>query len=262
MTYHESGERDYYTFEITVDSNSFFFQMLDPNHKKSYVIQDIDYYKGEEYTCIFPHFKTKEVYQPLLCEKEGILYPYHTIKGKSEEVDSFVQTLVYDATSYKEDKSDGLKKGTLTIYRKNLLKDHYIAVENYKGISLINQKDVYKDVSLFKKDIYMKNMAIFEDDFYLVADYNQKYTFNELYKIDIKSGKKSTIISNAALNLDGYFMGKVEDNVYFFDKSRKEQYNLSLKNEQIRKNGNEDTGIQIYEDGFWKDVSNYSAYQT
>ncbi len=177
-------------------------------------------------------------------------------------MDSFVQTLVYDATSYKEDKSDGLKKGTLTIYRKNLLKDHYIAVENYKGISLINQKDVYKDVSLFKKDIYMKNMAIFEDDFYLVADYNQKYTFNELYKIDIKSGKKSTIISNAALNLDGYFMGKVEDNVYFFDKSRKEQYNLSLKNEQIRKNGNEDTGIQIYEDGIWKDVSNYAAYQT
>ncbi len=60
LTYHESGERDHYAFEITVDSNSFFFQMLDPNHKKSYVIQDIDYYKGEEYTCIIPIIQSKE----------------------------------------------------------------------------------------------------------------------------------------------------------------------------------------------------------
>lgn len=262
LTYHESGERDHYSFEITVDHNSFFFQLFDPNHKKNYIIQDIDYYKGKEYTCIFPHFKTEEVYQPLLCRKEGIVYPYHTMKGKSEEVDSLAQTLAYDFTPYNEDKSDVLKKGTLTIYRKNLLANHYIAVENYKGISLINQKDVYKDITLFKKDIYMKNMAIFGDDFYLVADYNQKYTFNELFKIDIKNGKESAIISNAALNLDGYFMGKVEDNIYFFDKSRKEQYSISLKNEQIRKNGNQDTGIQIYEDGIWKDVSNYAAYQT
>ncbi len=262
LTYHEAGERDHYSFEITVDNASFFFRLFDSNHKKSYIIQDIDYYKGDEYACIFPHFKTKEVYQPVLCMKDGIMYPYHTIKSKSEEVDTFVKTLTYDDTPYIEDKSDTLKKGTLTIYRKNLISNHYVAVENYKGISLVNKKDIYKDVPLFKKDIYMKDMAIFEDNFYLVADYNQKYTFNELFKIDITSGKKEAFISNTALNLDGYFMGKVEDNVYFFDKSRKEQYTISLKNEQIRKNGNQDTGIQIYEDNIWKDVNSYAAYKT
>ncbi len=261
LIYHEKNEQDHYSFEVRVKNHLFSFRIFEPLHKKSYIIQDISYYEGNDYTCIYPTFKTKEEFHSILCLKDNIMYPYHTIKGKSVEVDNFVSTLEYNDSAYIEDKTDFLKKGTLTIYRKNILPNHYLAVENYKGLSLINQKDVYKNIELFTSDIYTKTMTIFDGSFYLSADYNQKYTFNELFKIDIKSGKKETLISNTALNLDGYFMGVIDENAYFFDKSRKEQYSVSLENKQIRKNGNQDTGIQIYENGAWKDVSSYVAYQ-
>lgn len=251
ITYHEKNEKDSYFFEISVNEKLFPFQMFTLTSYENYKIQKIDFYEDAEYTCIAPSFKEEDV-KPILCKKENILYPYHTIKGENKQVDAFASSVNYDEASYIENTSNTLKKGTLTIYPEHLMANHYLALENYKGLTLINQKEPYKNIELFTSDKYTKNMALFTSDSYLTADYNAKYSFNEFYLVNIKTGKKETIISNNALNLEGYAMGVIDNKVYFYDKSDKEQYAVSLKNKKISKIGDKTKGVQIYQNQNWQ----------
>lgn len=262
-TRNEKNEENNYYFEIKDKNNTFTFQIFDDLKQRNYVIKEIAYLQGENYTCIYPTFKTKEQLTDILCMKNDIIYPYQTIKGTDEEVDSFKEALkeIYDEGKYQNDLSDTLKKESITIYRKNILSSHFLAVENYKGLYLINTKDIYKKVELLENDQYKKEVTTFYQDKYITADYNQMYTFNEFYVVDIKNGKQSKIISNTSLNLDAYVMGTIDSKVFVYDRSNKEQYSVNLKNNSISKVGNTSSGIQIYENKTWHDFSSYDAYK-
>jgi hypothetical protein len=262
LTYKEKQEENNYYFEVKNKDNVFTFQIFEDMKKRNYVIKDIYSYEDSEYTCIYPIFKTEKQLTDILCMKDGIIYPYQSIKGQSEGVDQFKDNLndMYSEEKYEEDTSNSLKKENLTIYRNNLLPKHYLSLENYKGIYLVNTKDIYKKIELFTNDSYKKEVAAFYLDKYITADYNQKYSFNEFSIVDIKSGKQEKIVSNTALNLDAYVMGTIDEKVYIYDKSNKEQYAINLKNNSISKIGNVSSGIQVYENGTWMDYSSYDAY--
>lgn len=259
VTYREGGEKDNYFFEVKTKDSIFSFQIFDFSSYQNYKIQNISYFENEEYRCISPTFKGEDT-KMVLCNKENILYPYSTIQGENKEVDAFAKT-IYGEDVYIDNKSNFLKKGTLTIYSENLLSNHYLALENYKGIALINSKDIYKNISLFTSDKYTKNMSVFMNDSYLTADYNQKYNFNEFYLVNIKNGKKETIISHNVLNLDGYAMGGIDKNAYFFDKKEKEQYVVSLDKKRVSKVGDTDKGVQIYQNKNFEVIATSLAYQ-
>lgn len=262
-TRNEKNEEDNYYFEITDSNQTFNFQIFDDLKKRNYVIKEIKYLKEDEYTCIYPIFKTKNQLTDILCMKDNIIYPYQSIKGKNDLIDKFKDSLkeYYEEDKYQNDLSNSLKKDGITIYRNNILDSHYLALETYKGIALFNKKDVYKKVDLFEKDQYKREIADFYENKYITADYNQEYTFNEFYIVDIKTSKQNKIISNKALSLDGYKMGSIEDKMYVYDSSNKEQYAVQLKNNKISKVGNVSSGIKVYENGTWEDYSSYDAYE-
>ena len=262
-TRNEKNEEDNYYFEITDSNQTFNFQIFDDLKKRNYVIKEIKYLKEDEYTCIYPIFKTKNQLTDILCMKDNIIYPYQSIKGKNDLIDKFKDSLkeYYEEDKYQNDLSNSLKKDGITIYRNNILDSHYLALETYKGIALFNKKDVYKKVDLFEKDQYKREIADFYENKYITADYNQEYTFNEFYIVDIKTSKQSKIISNKALSLDGYKMGSIEDKMYVYDSSNKEQYAVQLKNNKISKVGNVSSGIKVYENGTWEHYSSYDAYE-
>lgn len=259
VIYRQKGEKDNYSFEIEAKDSIFSFQIFDFSSYQNYKIQNISYFENKEYRCISPTFKNEDT-KMVLCNKENIIYPYSTIKGKNKEVDAFALS-IYGEDVYVDYKSNFLKKETLTIYSENLLPNHYLALENYKGITLINSKDIYKNIALFTSDIYTKNMSLFIHDSYLTADYNQKYSFNEFYLVNIKTGKKETIISHRSLNLEGYAMGGIQKKAYFFDKKEQEQYVVSLDKKKVSKIGDKDTGVQIYQNKNFETIANALAYQ-
>jgi hypothetical protein len=261
FTYRKKNEEDNYYFEITNGNKIFSFTLFDTFNKKEYIIKDIKYFENNSYSCIYPVFKDDEQLTDVLCLKDDIIYPYQTIKGMDDEVDNFVKKLNYNDNNYIEDKSSTLKKETITIYRNNLLNNHYIAIENYKGLYLINNNEVYKSISLFENDLYKKELSTFYSNIYLVADYNQKHTFNEFFLVDITNGKKSTIISNNSLNLDSYIMGTVLGETYIFDTSDKQEYSISYSSKKISTVGNENSGIKIYKNLNWETESSYKAVQ-
>ncbi len=112
---------------------------------------------------------------------------------------------------------------------------------------------------MFEKDIYKKDLSTFYKNKYVVADYNKNYTFHEIYLIDIKTGKKTTIAKDEEMNFDSYIMGSANNKIYIFDKSEKEQYAINLKNNTIAKSGNQKKGISYYTNGELKTISIYDA---
>lgn len=259
-THHEKNEKDNYYFEIHDDEDTFTFQIFENLKNRNYVIKEIEYLKGEEYSCILPKFKDGKYYTDILCIKDSIIYPYQSIKGLNQEVDEFKESLEeYSEDKYQEDLKETLKKDTITIYRKNMIDDHYVALENYKGLYLINKKDVYKKIELFSSDQYKRELATFIEGKYIVADYNQAHNFNEFYVLDMKTGKSSKFISNNSLSLDAYVMGTIDGKVYIYDRSKKEQYTVNAKNGNLSKIGDTSSGIQVYENFAWKDYSSYDA---
>lgn len=263
-TRNELNEKNNYYFEISDSEQLFTFQIFEDLKKRNYVIKDIKYFKGEEYVCIYPIFKMTNQLTDILCIKDNILYPYQSIKGTNEEVDLFKESLseFYREESYENNLKNDLKKDGITIYRNNILKNHYLALETYKGAAIFNKKDIYKKIDLFEKDQYKKDISTFYKNKYITADYNKDYTFNEFYVVDIKTSKQSKIISDNALSLDAYVMGTIEDKIYIYDRSKKEQYAVHLKNNTISKTGNASSGIKIYVNGEWKDYSSYDAYDS
>jgi len=255
-------EKSNYYFEIS-DSNTIFnFQIFDNLKERNYVINEIKYLKANEYTCIYPIFKNKESLTDILCMKDSIIYPYQSIKGINNNIDEFKESLkeYYSEEKYEDNLSNNLKKDGITIYRNNILDNHFLALENYKGISIINKKDINKKIELFENDQYKKEITGFYKSKYIAADYNQGYTFNKFYVVDIKTLKQDKIISNNTLNLDGYTMSTMEDKMYIYDKSNKEQYTVNLKNKSINKVGNASSGIKVYQNGKWNNYSSYDAY--
>ena len=246
---------EYIYYEINIDDNTFAFK----TNKSSgnYLIKQILHKKIDDYICIYPLFKNNTT-SDILCMKDNIIYPYKTIKGSIKEIDEYVNSIEEYKLS-NEEEGENVKKDSITIYKDNIKQNAYIALENYKGLYLINKKDVLKKIDLFEKDIYKKDLSTFYKNKYVVADYNKNYTFHEIYLIDIKTGKKTTIAKDEEMNFDSYIMGSANNKIYIFDKSEKEQYAINLKNNTIAKSGNQKKGISYYTNGELKTISIYDA---
>ena len=254
LTQHHKEDSDNYYFEITKDDTIFTYQ-IDNFRQGSKLVKKIKYFKNVNYECMIPILRVKEDYVNVVCKKDGIYYNYSDIKGNDPEVDQFASE--YDNT-YKNKNTVLKDNGSLFVYD-NLVDDQYLVLEDYKGIYIINPSNVYRRVILFKKELYKKPIAALVGDYYIVADYDEKYDFHKFYLVDVKTGMKDTLISNSAISFNSYVEGVIDNSLYIFDKDNQKQYKIDVKDETVTEIGNAKTGIQIYQDGEFKDANVYEA---
>lgn len=249
------NETDNYYFEITIDNSMFNFETHKNLNRNSKVIKKVNYFKNSNYECIFPEFRDNTFVTDVICKKEQIVYYYDSLKGKDPELDNFANKLGINL-----DESENVLKqnGNLYIYD-NIVENHYIGIEDYKGIYSVNSSAIYKKINLFDKDIYNKQITAIVGKYYISADYNEKYDFHEFKIINLENYSESTIVSNESISLDSYVQGVVGNYVYIIDRSNKVQYELDVKHKTIISVGNENTGIRIYKNGVWEDGNIYEA---
>lgn len=247
------GEKDNYILTIKVDDLEFSIQVFEYLKKRNYIIKDIKYYEDLEYKCIYPIFKNNMQYKDIICYDGDNYKNYTSIKGKDKKLDEYVNKL----PNYKSyDKASNIKDlDNIKIYTDNLISKHSLSLENYKGLYLIG-KNKTKNIKLFDEDEYSKEVHAFNGRNYIVADYNKDYTFDRLYEINVKDGKKKVIKINKDISFDSYTMGVVDDDVYIFDLSNKKQYRIKKDDiEFISKKEN----ILNYKNGRWEDMNVYKA---
>ncbi len=254
LTQNKKNETDNYYFEIEKDDILFNFQIM--NIKQgSKLIKEIKYFKNTNYECMIPIFRIKGHHTDLVCKKDGIYYYYNTIRGNDPEIDNFAQEYVSEYVDNLEVKKEN---GNLYVYS-NLIDNHFIGLEYYKGIYDINKKANYKKISLFRNEKYTKELSTIVDKYYISADYDQEYDFHNFELINLETYTVSKITSNSAISLNSYIQGVVDNSLYILDKSNKKQYEINLKTKEVIEIGNESIGIKIYKDNEFVNGNIYEA---
>lgn len=226
---------DNYNYKVTIDDVSFSFQIFHDYTKAAKVLNDIRYYKDDNYECILPIFKGNLILMDMICLNNGNYNYYFNLKGKNKDLDSFVASIEeYDVKQF-TDTASATTIEQLSVYKENLLDAHYLGINNYKGLYDISKEfnsTVY-NISLFDKDVYSQKLSAFVDCYYVVADYNENHEFNEINVVDLVSLDTFTIKSDSAISLDSYIQGVVDNKVYLYDKDHKVQYEIDPSNKSV-----------------------------
>ena len=253
------NEIDNYYFEIKVDDITFNYQTYNNYKGKNYIIKNINYFEDDNYKCI-NITNNKEALSDLICIKDNIQYFYSSIKGTDKELDEYVSNLKIHKI-YKDNLKNKIDADPVILYLDNLIEDHYVSLQNYKGLYLINKKDKIKNVDLFKNDVYTNKINTVMNKYYVTADYNKEYKFHYFYLINLKTGKKTKITSDDDISLDSYIEGSIDKDFYLIDNSDKKQYRINIKNNTVSISGDKSKGISLYKNNAFYTGSIYDALE-
>lgn len=244
-----------YDFVYTIGNTKFYQTFYGNLKNRNYVVQQVKYVKDDKYECIYPIYKEKGFQSDVVCYDGRYYYPYQALSDVSPTISEF----------YKKYKGNqvvtGEKSQEVTIYSDNLLKNHQLFLENYKGLYFISDVAQVKNLTLFDKDVYKKDLSCFNKDYYFVADYNDKYATNRLLFVSLKDRKIKELKKKESLSFDSVVQGVVDEKIYVLDKSNKEQYKIDLKNETIKKIGTEKQKLSVFKDGKWEKQNYYQVVQ-
>lgn len=244
----ESKNNNYY-FEIKSDDIKINFQINKNYNKNKKIINKLIYKNIDGYKCIMPIFKNNEIITDIMCLKDNEIHYAHNLNN--ENIEKEFQKYAYNSEKY-IDKAKKIEiSNSQSIYKDNISKDTYIAVETYKGLKLFNGKET--EVKLFENDIYKKPISIFANKYYIVADYNTEYNFKNFYVVNIINGEKIKIRSYDDISFDSYIMGYLNNKVYIFDKETNKQYEVDIKTESVNQIGDKNN-IKYY-NGKWKTIT-------
>ena len=233
------NNEDIYYFAINTSNFKINFQLLKDYNKDEKIIKKIKYIKTNKYQCILPIYKNSDINSDIMCLSGNTITYAHDINDT--EVKAFAQSLKelgYKDSLYKDKASSKKISGTLSATYDNVKDNNYIAVESYRGVTLIGNKA--RDINIFDNDVYKKPVSTFTDKYYIVADYNKQYTFKIFYIVNLVNGNIKEIRSYDDISFDTVMQGVVNGEVYFFDKDSLTQYKINIDDEVIKKVGNKD----------------------
>lgn len=259
-TQNVKNEMDNYYLEMVIGNSTFDYQTFNNFNMQSKIVKNIYYFNDENYECILPVFVKDMVLSDIICKNGNVYQNYHNIKNKDANLDAFAVSLNkigYNVSKFDENLTPITSEQTITLYN-NLLENHYLALENYKGIYTINKKnnDKIYNSSLFSNDIYTKELSAFVGKYYLVADYTKQYRFNEFILIDTTNNLKDKISYDYDINMDSYIQGVIGNNVYLYDNKTEKQYEIDVKEKIIIEVGNKEVGYKNYVNGEFVKVQN------
>lgn len=246
------NEFDNYFFEIEVNSQKFNFQTMYDFKKNDMVIKDIKYYVDQEYSCLLPVFN-KGVVIDMLCKKENIYYDYNSIKNKNKLLDEFVLSLkdIYDFSKFEDNLEKLDDTGDISVYSNNLLNNHIIALNNYKGLYIVKEasKRVF-NVNLFEDDTYKRPLSALVGKTYISADYSDKYNIKKFFLVDIEYNDVDEINFYEGISYNSYIQGIVNNSIYLLNLDNNIQYEIDVVSKTIVEVGNKFNGYKIFKDKF------------
>ncbi len=254
---HEKNNQANHWFQIKVNNIIFPFQ-VQIDSKKQKIVKSVYYYEDQDYSCMYPVGEVP-LNIDVLCYHDDIIYPYHSMEQVSDNLEKFVNSLEqYDTTRFLDPRSIVKTQYGISLYN-NLVENHMIGMENYKGLVVLNRDQQLTDKKLFTNDIYQKKVHLFYRQYYIVADYNQSYEFHEFLVINMQTMKETKIISNKAISFDSYIQGVVGDSIYLLDRINKCQYEINLSSKSVNKIGDTELGVQVYSNQKWITMTMYDS---
>lgn len=241
--YNKKIKNGYY-IKITINDNIYSYQ-FDSRYLGKKIITDIKYYEDENLECILPIFNNEIIFDvTCLNKKENNNYVYlHNMNDVDDKLLEFIKEIdEYSVDKFiHESKTINLDK--YNVYVDNI--ENNFSVETYRGLIINN-----KVINLFNNDVYSK-LGTYTDNYYVVPTYKSEYEFNELYIVNLNSGKIKKLKLDYDISYSSYYEGIDGDIIYLFDIDNKTQYKIDCKKETFDRIGSLNNDINVYEDGIW-----------
>ena len=260
LTSNIKGETDNYFIKVSVDDLLFEFQTYTNYFGRKSIIKDVKYYDGGNLKCLLPIFAGDKLEYDLMCLRDGEMLPYYALQGTNGGLDEYVKTMQdvgYKSITWQDSKVDSYTEETITVYPKNIVTNHYVGINSYRGLYTISN-DIPKkfySLKLFSYDVYKRPVSGMVGKYYITADYSQQYDFNQLYVVDLTTSDDQTIDILPAVDFNSYVQGVVDGSLYFYDRTNRRQYEVSTNPIGIVEVGNASSGILNYENGTWKTIT-------
>lgn len=224
-----------YSYDVSLGETTFSFQIFHNYNKVSKVLEKIRYYKDNNYECILPIFRDNIIFLDMICKSGDDYNYYFNIKGDNTNLDEFVSAIEEYNINQFTDSNETYEIEDINVYRDNLVENHYIGFNNYRGVYIVSgnfNTRVY-NISLFDKDIYKQELGQFVDQYYVVPDYNEQHEFNVINIVNIVTLDTTTISFDRAISFDSYIQGVVDNKIYLYDKDNSIQYEIDPAKESI-----------------------------
>ena len=228
-----NSEKKYYYYEITNSKNKYNFIYQSEYLKEKKLIKEIKEYNDEKYTCIT--IRSDYVTSYPMCSYQNKLIDYHLVSEK-------MQTKIADY--YKETKILDKEEKNYHIFNN----DNELLLWSYKGFNIINKSGI-KYVEIFDKDIYEIPLATKINNYIFIPDYEQEYTFNKIYLLNLENNKVETWKIKHDISFDSYILGTNEKSIYLIDQKNKIEYELVPHKQKMRIIANKNKKGIIYEKG-------------
>lgn len=260
LSINDKNELDNYYIKIANKKITIELQILKDLKKDKKILTDIKYETFNNQTCILPIFKDNQILTDILCINNNIINNYNSLKGTNNELDNFANRMKeygYNFKQYENNLKKYTKSKTLKLFTNNLVNNHFIGLNDYRGIKIISYKNKnYNEINLFQKDIYDVSLSYGLKNKYIIFDYNDKYEFTKVYIINITNNKTKEIKLKNKISRNSKIIGANDDNIYLIDYDNKKEYEINIKKNSIKEIGNKNKGYITYN---CSDVENISG---
>lgn len=240
-----------YYLKISSKSNNYVLEVDNDFHKKKEIIEKIYTYKIKNGTCIYPALKNKSAKSNIICSNNNQTTSYTYNKKFLNDFIEKLKQKGYTSKSWKKASNKTKKLGSLKVYQQNIKDKTYIYIYKYNGFYSVNSKKLEK-INLFKNDAYVNHLGKQIGRYYLIPNYDQKYDYNELYRIDMKKNKVKKIKLKKEISKDSFINGVIDNELYIFDKDELIQYKINPKKKSVKEIGNKKEKVLNYNLGFKK----------
>ena len=231
-------QKKLYYYEIKHNDVKYNFIFKSNYIKEKKLINEINEYTEEEYTCLT--IKSDYVESIPLCSKDNKLIDYHLInKELKEELKEY----------YKEEETIEEKIDNYKIYNKQDM-----LIWNYKGFNYIKDNKIEK-INIFKKDIYEIPLATQINEYIIIPDYEQDYNFNRIYILNLLTLEKEVWEIKYDISFQSYINGINDKSIFLTDTKNEIQYELVPHKKKMRIVGKKRKDGVIYVKGVEERVS-------
>ena len=235
-----------YYLKIENKTYKYSFEINNTFHKRKKIIKKIYTYSIDKTKCIYPQTKNKKNQETnIICSKDNKTYSYLNYQKKLTPFIQKLQKQGITSPSWNKQSNSTKNIETLSAYQKNINPNTHILIYKYNGFYNISNKKL-EIIKLFNNDTYINTLGANIDRYYIIPNYNQKYDYNQLYIIDMKTGKVKTKDIKQKISKDSYINGIINNEIYLFDKDELKQYKISKKGKKVEEVGNKKQGALYY----------------
>ena len=226
------NKNHYYDLIINKNKENYTYTIKQNLSKQKRIIKEIKTYKSNNLICIVPIYK-EDIELNIYCDlnNEEVSNDY-LLKTNNNDFKKIKKKIKKYKIKLPKSYNTNEKYKKVTVYQKNILDNYNYYIWNYKGIIVLNNKEL-KYQKILDYDLYDNIMATTIDRYYVVFENTNVNGIENIYYYDSRSNKLNKFKSKEKLDKDSYINGVVDNYIYVTDRKNKKEYKINISKQTI-----------------------------